>query len=66
MVYSFTSLAAQSVGVLISLVAIIIMAIQFMTFRLRTSFFDPSYSYGGTEEITYQDAYQGEGSTPEV
>ena len=54
MVHLFISLAAQSVGVPISLIAIMLMTIQFMIFRFCTSFGDLSRSYGGIEERSYQ------------
>ena len=63
-VHNFFSLACQAFGMPIGPLAAMLLAIQLMTFHLRTAHGDSTATYGGTDEQPFQGLCQGNGASP--
>ena len=63
-VHSFFSLGSQALGMPRGPLAAMLMAIQLMTFHLRTGHGDSERTYGGTSSNPFQGLCQGNGAAP--
>ena len=62
--HSFMALAFLAFGVPRSAIHTMLLAIQFMTFHLRTAYGDSDRTYGGSENDRYMGLCQGNGASP--
>lgn len=64
--HSFASLAIQAVGIKVSVISTMLMAIQRMKFHLRTGYGDSITNYKSEPDIPYQGICQGNGASPAI